>query len=66
VFRVCTFIDFFNSISPHNDQALCEENLYKFLALGKLEGSILHSDHVFFIHQKTGASALKRMAPFKA
>ena len=32
------------SISPHNDEALSEETLDKFFALGNIKGSILHSD----------------------
>ena len=32
------------SISPHNDEALSEETLDKFFALGNVKGSILHSD----------------------
>ena len=42
-----------HAVSNHNDEALSEETLDKFLALGDLDGSILHSDQgVLYMSKK--------------
>ena len=48
------------SISPHNDEALSEETLNKFFALGSLKGSILHSDQGVLYTSKKWRKRLKK------
>ena len=48
------------SISPHNDEALSEKTLDKFFALGKLKGSILHSDQGALYTSKNWRLRLKK------
>lgn len=48
------------SISQHNDEALSEETLNKFFALGKLKGSILHSDQGVIYTSKKWRERLKK------
>ena len=48
------------SISPHNDEALSEETLDKFFALGNVKGSILHSDQGVLYTSKKWRKRLKK------
>lgn len=48
------------SISPHNDEALSEETLDKFFALGNVKGSILHSDQGALYTSKKWRKRLKK------
>ena len=48
------------SVSPHNDEALSEETLDKLFALGKLDGSILHSDQGVLYTSKKWRKRLKK------
>ena len=49
-----------HSISPHNDEALTEETLNKFFALGNVKGSILHSDQGSLYTSKKWRNRLKK------
>ena len=48
------------SVSPHNDEALAKETLDKLFALGKLDGSILHSDQGVLYTSKKWRKCLKK------
>lgn len=48
------------AISPHNDETLSEETLDKFFTLGKLKGSILHSDQGVLYTAKKWRKRLKK------
>lgn len=47
------------SVSPHNNEALSKETLDKFFALGKLKGSMLHSDQGVLYTSKEWRNRLK-------
>ena len=47
------------SVSPHNNEALSKETLDKFFALGKVKGSILHSDQGALYTSKEWRSRLE-------
>ena len=48
------------SISPHNDEALSEETLDKFFALGNMKGSMLHSDQGVLYTSKKWRTRLEK------
>lgn len=48
------------SISPHNDEALSEETLDKFFALGNMRGSMLHSDQGVLYTSKKWRTRLEK------
>ena len=48
------------SVSPHNDEALAEETLNKFFALGNVKGSLLHSDQGVLYTSKKWRKRLKK------
>lgn len=48
------------SISPHNDEALSEETLDKFFALGNMRGSMLHTDQGVLYTSKKWRTRLEK------